>query len=144
MQINILFMRLPNHDRVSQTIPDAMHTVTDSMEKLFYVILGKQTVPKNPAMIICAYIMYTGKADAKGKIVNAERSRQRFGLKPTTKEFIAPWQLSSNDVKIASKRLDDIHIPDHLDFKPQFLFSHPTRLKSHDWKQVCTLLHKSI
>ena len=33
-------MRLPYHDRVSQTVPDAMHTVKDCIEKLVYLITG--------------------------------------------------------------------------------------------------------
>lgn len=33
-------MRLPYHDRVEQTVPDAMHTVKDCIEKLLYLITG--------------------------------------------------------------------------------------------------------
>lgn len=33
-------MRLPFHDRTSQSVPDAMHTVTDCIEKLLYLIVG--------------------------------------------------------------------------------------------------------
>jgi len=35
-------MNLPGHDRVSQTVPDAMHTVKDCIEKLVYLIIGKK------------------------------------------------------------------------------------------------------
>ena len=34
-------MRLPGHDRVNQTVPDAMHTIKDSIEKLVYLIIGR-------------------------------------------------------------------------------------------------------
>ena len=34
-------MKLPNHDRVHQTVPDAMHTITDTVEKILYLIIGE-------------------------------------------------------------------------------------------------------
>lgn len=33
-------MRLPQHDRINQTVPDAMHTVKDCVEKLVCLIIG--------------------------------------------------------------------------------------------------------
>ena len=33
-------MRLPQHDRVNQTVPDAMHTIKDCVEKLVWLIIG--------------------------------------------------------------------------------------------------------
>ena len=33
-------MKLPYHDRVNQMVPDAMHTVKDCVEKIFYLISG--------------------------------------------------------------------------------------------------------
>ena len=33
-------MRLPHHDRVNQTVPDAMHTIKDCIEKLVYLLTG--------------------------------------------------------------------------------------------------------
>lgn len=33
-------MNLPYHDRIEQTMPDAMHTVKDCVEKIFYLITG--------------------------------------------------------------------------------------------------------
>ena len=35
------FMRLPHHNRIEQTVPDAMHTVKDCVEKVFHLITGK-------------------------------------------------------------------------------------------------------
>ena len=34
-------MRLPTHNRDTQLVPDAMHTITDVVEKLLYLIIGK-------------------------------------------------------------------------------------------------------
>lgn len=33
-------MRLPDHNRTLQTVPDAMHTVKDDVEKLVYLVTG--------------------------------------------------------------------------------------------------------
>ena len=33
-------MRLPQHDRVNQTVPDAMHTIKDCIEKIVYLVTG--------------------------------------------------------------------------------------------------------
>ncbi len=34
-------MRLPGHDRVRQTVPDAMHTIKDVVEKIVHLISGE-------------------------------------------------------------------------------------------------------
>lgn len=60
----------------------------------------------------------------------------RFGLDATSESDDVPWQLSSDNIKLANARVKQIVIPSYLDFKVQFLFSYPSRLKSHDWKQV--------
>ena len=35
-------MKLKNHDQLSQTVPDAMHTIKVVMEHLFNLIIGKE------------------------------------------------------------------------------------------------------
>ena len=35
-------MNLPGHDRVCQTVPDAMHIVKDCVEKLVYLVIGNE------------------------------------------------------------------------------------------------------
>ena len=39
-------MKLPNHNRVLQTFPDAMHTVKDSIERVFFLLVGKSKLDK--------------------------------------------------------------------------------------------------
>ena len=34
-------MDFPNHNRVLQVFPDAMHTIKDCIERIFYLIVGK-------------------------------------------------------------------------------------------------------
>lgn len=130
-------MRLSTHDRTSQTSPDAMHTVTDVTEKLVYLIIGKLGRPHicNSVKVICTFL---GKTNAKlnGKITRAEGNLTRFGLQPNSAEADVPWQLSTTDLRLAINRLRHIVVPSHLDFKAQNVFTNPSRLKSHDWKQV--------
>ena len=68
-----------------------------------------------------------GKLDEK--IVRAEEGR--FG-----DVECPPWKLTSREIKKAEERLLHLIIPSHLDFSCKYVFSHPSRLKSHDWKQV--------
>lgn len=126
-------MRLPNHDRTSQMVPDAMHTVTDSVEKLLYLIISKIITI---AIFLCIKDTL-GKTNEKmkGKVTNAEVQLRRFGLKPNSQVSV-PWELSTSELKLANDRLSHISVPVHLDFKPHHVFLHPSRLKSHDWKQV--------
>ena len=35
-------MKLPSHNRITQSIPDAMHTVKDVVERVFHLIIGKE------------------------------------------------------------------------------------------------------
>jgi hypothetical protein len=39
-------MKLENHDPLSQTVPDAMHTIKVVMEHLFNLIIGKEDSSK--------------------------------------------------------------------------------------------------
>ena len=79
--------------------------------------------------------MYLGKSD-KDKDFKAKSTLGRFGLRPGIEHATAPWLLNSNDLEVAATRLKHICVPAHVDCNPKYLFSNPSRLKSHDWKQV--------
>ena len=79
--------------------------------------------------------MYLGKSD-KEKDFKAESVLRRFGLQPGIEHTTAPWLLNNADLALAATRLKKICVPSHVDCNPQYLFSNPSRLKSHDWKQV--------
>ena len=65
-------MRLPYHDRNSQTVPNAMHTIKGCIEKIVYLINGKAFYSNS--------LSYTGKTNDTGKIAKAEASLGRFNL----------------------------------------------------------------
>lgn len=39
-------MKLPTHDRVTQSVPDAMHTVKDDVEGIFHLVTGRDDTEK--------------------------------------------------------------------------------------------------
>ena len=87
-------------------------------------------------------LLIIGKSDGKGKVVQSARALQRFGLQTAVESVITtrlPWILTTKELELACQRLTHIVIPAHYDFNPQYLFTHPAQLKSHDWKQVSLL-----
>jgi hypothetical protein len=117
-------MELKHHNPISQTIPDAMHTVKVVMEHLLYLIIGKE--------------------DSQ-KVRDAEIELQRFNLTsspvaPARKKRkndlgLAPFCITKEEIKLADQRACSIICPTHIDFIPRAFFS-KTHFKSHDWKQV--------
>jgi hypothetical protein len=39
-------MKLPSHNRLVQAFPDAMHTIKDSIERVFFILIGKTNLGK--------------------------------------------------------------------------------------------------
>ena len=119
------FLQLPNHNSVEQTLPDAMHTIRDSIVNIFELITGKDDT-KNCRQCEAAFGRY-------------------FGMDPTDvtakinrKNPIVSYSLFGADLELADKRCETIITPPHIDFVPKLFFSKQSGLKSHDWKQVCT------
>ena len=116
------FMKLPNHNRMRQVFPDAMHTVKDCVEKMFFLLIGKVNLDT---------------------ITASEASLGRCSLKK--KRRIAddqplPYVLSTEEMKLADKRAKAI-LSTNGDFNPGTIFFRTTSLKLHDWKEV-HLMHK--
>ena len=126
-------MRLPYHNRGDQIAPDAMHTIKDSIEKIMSLITGSYMF--NYIIIRSSHIgnYFIGKYDDKAS--KAEMLLGRFGLQMGSDNQL-PWVLTKKELQLAQERLKHLIIPAYLDFNPQYLFTHPSRLKSHDWKQV--------
>ena len=111
-------MKLPTHDRVTQSVPDAMHTVKDVVEGIFHLVTGR---------------------DDTEKVRRSEASINRFGLHTSNLSSDVPYRLSGPQLKIAQGRVHHIRVPTHVDVNPRHLFSRSSKLKSHDWKQVQVL-----
>ena len=76
------------------------------------------------------------KTDGKNKIIQAEAVLGRFQFPPVVssgESVDVPWILTKDQLQLAKQRLRQISIPN---FNPQQLFTHLSRLKSHDWMQV--------
>ncbi len=111
-------MKLPHHNRMQQCVPDAMHTVKDVIERLFHLIIGK---------------------DSNSKVQQAEKNAKRMHLvcedDASARKKIPCYQLSPDDIKIANRRINSVILPSQ-DFTPSNTFSRTFGLKSHDWKEV--------
>ena len=118
-------MDLANRNPITQTVPDAMHTVKVVVEYLFILIIGKE--------------------DSE-KVRHAEIELGRFGLTSLTPTAparkgrkseltVAPFRITTEQVKLDDECACTIICPVHIDFIPRAFFS-KTNFKSHDWKQV--------
>ena len=119
-------MDLDYHDPISQTVPDAMHTVKVVMQHLLYLIVGKED---------------------SVKVRQAEIELQRFNLTCTSAPVApaskqrknelgsVPFRINKDEIKLADQRACYIICPLRVDFIPRAFFS-KTNFKSHDWKQV--------
>lgn len=116
-------MKLPHHEPLHQTVPDAMHTIKDVVEKIFSIVIKK---------------------DGDLKLRAAEAAVCRFSLDANSTSACQPlpFQLLSEELKLAKERIEHIEVPAYLDFNPKHQFSRTSRMKSHDWKQV--IIHNYI
>lgn len=123
-------MRLPDHDPMTQCVPDAMHTVKDVLEKLFGLLTGKENTQK---------------------VQQCEKNLGRFCVPSTTKKrsrstsnetprITASYSLTKDELLVADQRALKIITPAYIDFKPTAMFAKPSYHKSHDWKQVIIII----
>ena len=120
-------LRLPHIDPIEQIDPDAMHTIKDVVERMFALIIGKDT------------------SETKEKITNAEEAfgrtfctglgKRKQGSSAAKSSML--YQLTSESKKIADQRCEAIIVPSHVDYSSRPIFCKKVHFKSHDWKQVC-------
>ena len=119
------FLLLPYHNSVEQTVPDAMHTIRDAIVNIFELLIGKSDT------LSCR------KCEANfGRYFGMESNDLS---KISRKDPVVSYSLSTTEIQQADRICESIFTPAHVDFVPKLLFSKPSGLKSHDWKQVCTV-----
>lgn len=127
-------MKLPNHNRVLQTFPDAMHTVKDSIERVFFLLIGKSKLDKIAAL----------EKKLKRFGFDEQTRKRKRGSQTTAMKVQHPYVLSLDELKLADARSKTI-IMTSADFNPGEIFLRTTGLKSHDWKEVfCTRICDSV
>ena len=105
-----------------------MHTIRDAFVNVFDIITGKDdtvSCRKCELNFGRSFGLTSATLDLESKISRADP--------------VVTYSLSSADVKLANARCEKIITPQHIDFVPNNIFSKPSSLKSHDWKQVCKL-----
>ena len=80
-------MKLPHHDRVQKTMPDAMHTVKYVVEVIVDLVVGRCNTKR---------------------IVSVEVAREQFYLSAGDRGGV-PFQLSPEDLKLATKPSQALH-----------------------------------
>lgn len=155
-------MSLLDHDRTSECCPDACHTVKDVTQNIVAFISGKSSnntninaAEKNYGRFL-EFIdsentdnIYKSKASSvskpkkrktaslkKGHGDSVQDSGERLPMQQSQKQF--PYQLSPTEIKAADERACNVQVPLGFGFNPSPFFSKPTRMKSHDWKQVAS------
>lgn len=118
------FMKLPNHNYFNQVYPDAMHTVKDCIEHIYFLLMGKVNLDT-----------LKSSETSMGRFYSTTRKRRRSGKPNNDNNRAHPYVLSSEEIKIADMRSKTIIMP-NKDFTPGSIFIRSTSLKSHDWKEV--------
>ena len=131
-------MKLPDHDRVLQSVPDSMHTIKDAVEHVIYLIIGKEDSTK---VRKAENVLGRMSIDTLEEPVSIKRKTSGVASKGQKKKqeesqvSAAPFRLTAQEMRIADERVSSVIFPSH-DFTPTAVFSKPTTLKSHDWKEV--------
>ena len=87
-------MNLPGHNRTVQCFPDAMHTVKDCIERIFFLLIGKVNLDK---ISQCKATLH--RFDIEGS------SRKRKQGKETPRGRVEhPYVLSQSEIKLADER----------------------------------------
>lgn len=115
-------MKLPNHDRISQTFPDTMHTLKDVIVHVFNVITGKEDTES---------VRRAESAIGRFEISEPPSKRSRGRQKP----IVPCYRLSAEDITTANRRALSVVMPSP-DFTPGMIFTKTSGMKSHDWKEV--------
>ena len=150
---NYSLQKLPDHNRLDETLPDACHTVKDVVQNVMYLITNRnvnvQKIVKseqasgrlnvkeieaesaNRKFVSSRKIRATGKktelTSSSGKDENQTESLKSIAL---------PYILTDSEIKVADQRACAIKVPIGFGVKPGPFISKPGSLKSHDWKQL--------
>lgn len=117
-------MKMPFHNRVSQTVPDAMHTVKVVVVHIFNIITGKEDSDSARRAEFAIGRFEVGEPAAKRPRKNARKE-----------ERLPCYRISSEEISTANNRALSVVLPSP-DFTPGAIFSKTSGLKSHDWKEV--------
>ncbi len=154
---------LPDFNRVTDVVPDAMHTIAVCVKHILSLITGKESDDsvsvRNAEKAFNRFpeCWIEGKdchdSDQPNKSIQEGKSLGKKALKRNPGEGrrgknseaststghklpSAPFRLKPGDLKTADQRASQIVVPVDCSFKPGPVFSKLSRLNSHDLKEV--------
>ena len=140
------FTRMPGHNRMKQSVPDAMHTLKDVVKNVMDVCTGRVG---NLDKIITSeqhrqrtHIIEVPEEEASSRISPPTTTSSDDPEHPTKKRKVfhdsqlLPFVLTQNELSIADRRANSIQLPIGMGTKPSSFISKTSSLKSHDWKEL--------
>lgn len=123
MEVTCLQIKNPLFDEVEQTMPDAMHTIAVQMKHLVRCIAWKELEDD-------VGVRMQEKGLCRFKELGA-------GVKAMEKALpTSPFGLTKKEIEEADRRATEIVTPAGDSFIPGPIFSHISKLNSHQWKEV--------
>jgi hypothetical protein len=131
--------RLPGHNRIEESKPDACHTLKDVTQNIMNLITSRKT---NVEKIVLSE-EHNGRLHI---INNSERNaemdvpvpRKKRKSNDSSAKKVFPFILTQEELRIADERAKSIRPPLGFGLKPSPFFSKPGSLKSHDYKQIAS------
>lgn len=141
--------KLPAHNRIEQTQPDACHTVKDVVQNIMSLVTCKKKI--NLKKIVEAEKFY-GRFDCnqresvRNQNDSVQNKPKKTGQKTTPADTsksedsicILPYILTKDEIELADLRANSLRIPLGFGLKPSPFISKTGSLKSHDWKQLAS------
>ena len=120
LQIGSHFMKLPYHNHITQVHPDAMLTVKDCIERVFFLYIGKINLDNIKSCETSIGMFFYTSSNCTGC-----KCRKGKAVAETMKAHGHPIVLSSDELKLADTRSKSIVVPNN-DFVPGSRFHRTT------------------
>jgi len=142
-EMYVLAAKNPSFDRIEQTMPDAMHTIAVQVKHLVKCLAGKASEDslavrmqeKSLGRFKESWPNMSGSSSSnssKGKI--PEKKKRKGGGVSSLPQ--APFGLTKKQMEQADLRTKQISCPAGDTFCARPIFSHISRMNSHEWKEV--------
>ena len=148
--------RLPDHNRLEESLPDACHVIKDVVQNVMNLVSGRKVdltkianaeskmnrmhIINNTSDSETAKRLETGTESLKSTSDGLPAKRRRTLSKSRSSDSIncLPFVLTKNELHTADERAQNIRVPVGFGLKPSPFIGTSGCLKSHDWKQLAS------